>query len=92
MREQEKVEWVTVDDVAAAFQVHNTTVGRELAKGHIPHYRFGNSVRIPRSWLDGELDRFRRGATVEEDSQTALIEEGRRIARALAAAERVGAL
>lgn len=85
-----QVEWVTAQEVAAAFAVDSLTVTRHVNEGKIPAYRFGRAIRIPKSWLDGELERFRTGQSVAEQSEQQLAEEGARIGRALAAATRLG--
>lgn len=85
------VEWVTAYEVAAALQVSDAAVYRWVHAGEVPAFTMGKVIRIPKWWLDDTLDRYRKGQSVEEYSQTALIEEGRRVMRAIAAATKVGA-
>ena len=44
-------EWITLEDAAITASVHEATVRRAIARGDLPAYRVGRSLRIRREDL-----------------------------------------
>ncbi len=73
MDEQQRREWLTVQEVAAELQVHEETVRRWIRDGRLAAHRFGGKAgyRIQRADLQDFLARTRDGGEAEEGKAAA---------------------